>query len=529
MKTPITKNRKNTNQLFKRFRLFKIFRTSAVLAAFLFALTFAFHCSGESGDEGSGEPPIAASAVSAGGGHTCAIVNDGLKCWGTVLGNGSTSDSSIPVDVPDLSSGVTAISAGEFHTCAIHHGKALCWGDGSYGRLGNGGTSDSSTLVDVTGLSSGVTAISAGDQHTCAIHNGAAKCWGYNYYGRLGNGGTSDSSTPVDVTGLSSGVTAISAGRWHTCAIQNGAAKCWGYGPSGQLGNGKDEVTESDVSYFETTPVDVMGLSSGVTAISAGLNHTCAVVNDGVECWGRADPVSQLGVSQLGNGGTSDSSTPVDVTGLSSGVTTLDAGWYHTCAIHNGAAKCWGTNSSVQLGNGVLSAGSSTPVDVTGLSSGVTAISAGGQHTCAIVNDGVECWGSNYNGQLGNGNTSSSSIPVVIEFPDSANSCTTITAQRSIEVLNNSSAWAFAILNMATNDDFVVTGVYISMNSSNPGTNQVSGSPINLNANTSIGPIGSCSGSTTWYYRIDFASASPITGSLDPNCDTRYVSTLQCN
>jgi alpha-tubulin suppressor-like RCC1 family protein len=297
-----------------------------------------------------------------------------------------------------------AVAIGNLHSCAISAaGGAMCWGANSVGQLGDGSLSDRSTPVAVSGLGSGVVALTAGAGHTCALTDrGAVKCWGRNASGQLGDGTHTDRATPVTVTGLESGVQYVAAGGEHACAVTaGGGLKCWGANADGQLGDGG--------SAESTIPVDAVGLTGGVARVTAGAYHSCALLDAGVlKCWGKN------GDGQLGDGTTVGHGVATNVTGLGAGVVAVDAGRSHTCAIvEGGALGCWGDNAYGQVGDGSQYNDRKAPVQVNGLTAGTSATASGGYHSCALSDSGaVKCWGYNEDGQLGIGSILSRSTPV---------------------------------------------------------------------------------------------------------------------
>ncbi|MGO8999654.1 MAG: RCC1 repeat-containing protein [Polyangiaceae bacterium] len=402
--------------------------------------------------------------VSQGGDSACAITSGGgVVCWGAggygELGNGLGAASLVPVQVTGLTSGVTSLSVGISSACAVTAGgSVVCWGDNATGNLGNGSTTNSLVPVQVTGLTSGATSVSVGEYSSCAVTaGGGVMCWGYNADGELGNGTMTNSLVPVQVTGLTGGATSVSMGNETACATTTGGdVMCWGnpYAGSGS-----------------SVPVQVTGLTSGATSLSVGFLSSCVVVGCGVECWGDGWlgndddasvgsavplPVELLGASScpapgygaavsvsvgydmssacavtasgaavcwgdnvqgdLGNGAyNTPSASPVQVTGLTSGVTSVSVGTYAACALQNGGAWCWGYNNLGQLGNGSSATYISTPVQVTGLTSGVISVSMGYEAACAVTSAGaVMCWGDNGYGQLGTGGVGNSPTPVQV-------------------------------------------------------------------------------------------------------------------
>jgi alpha-tubulin suppressor-like RCC1 family protein len=380
-----------------------------------------------------------ATSITTGQGFTCVILDTGgVKCWGTnssgSLGYGNTNnigDDETPASVGtvDLGPGrtATAISAGEGHVCAIlDNGSLRCWGgSNNFGQLGYGNTTpigdnETPAAAGPVDLGPGRTAVAVatGSAYTCVIlDNGSVRCWGYNGYGQTGNTGVvGDNETPGSVPPVDLGpgrtAVAISTGWSHTCVIlDNGALKCWGNGERGKLGYGNTTQVTSPAS------LGAIDLGPGRTAVgvAASDNHTCAVLDNGaVRCWGSGE-YGKLGygnTADVGDNETPGSIAPVDL-GTDRRAIAITIGKYFSCAeLENGTVRCWGESFYGQLGYGNQTTigdneapSLAGPVDL-GSPHGALETAAGGNHSCALFDTGtVRCWGLNSSGQLGIGST----------------------------------------------------------------------------------------------------------------------------
>ena len=437
--------------------------------------------------------------------HSCVLTEDsGVLCWGEAgeagrLGNGTETDSLFPTAVLESAdtplTGITQISTERNFTCALKaDGGVLCWGSGVGNRLGNGDTANQ--LYPVVALEdssegiplSGVKQVSVAAYHTCVLKgkgksifcwgggnaqkqwgdtdtlgylseevlqldssflsncaikvSGDIFCWGAGSKGQLGTGASGKSEFPIDVEDSFYdnlyGIIGVSTSAHHNCVIKaGGELSCWGWNDQYQLGSGKYLYS----IYYEASPVlfDKNGLGggsydplSGVTQVSAGLSHTCALVTNeditgGAFCWGGGAN------GQLGRGHYYDSFLAVsvllpdgsDFTPINN-LTQITTSVTHSCALTSGReVVCWGDGSHGQLGNG-SNDGSTTPslvVEVVGSETrpatsfkGILHVSAGESHTCALKEVGgtVFCWGEASSGRLGSGGRVDSNVPVPV-------------------------------------------------------------------------------------------------------------------
>jgi len=295
------------------------------------------------------------SSVSVGGHFSCALAEGAVYCWGTNgLGQLGTGDAKlvnpVPAKVGGLLDGrtVTALSAGSGHTCAIADGQVFCWGSNNHGQLGDGTTLNSQIPVQVYsgGVLAGrvVTAVSAGGADTCAIADAQAFCWGSNGSGQLGVEVLGQYSIPVaaDTTGALHGhsIDAITSGFEHTCVLADGAAYCWGDNSFGQLGTG------DHTSSYHPRAVYHIGILNGLVlkSIDAGRSQTCVIAGKAAVrrayCWGYGAG------GALGNNSQNESDVPVPVSTSgklgTKNVSAVAVDKQGGCAIALGLAYCWG-------------------------------------------------------------------------------------------------------------------------------------------------------------------------------------------
>jgi alpha-tubulin suppressor-like RCC1 family protein len=389
--------------------------------------------------------------ITSGDNHTCVVlVDNSVKCFGMgadgQLGNGTIDNIGDGTGLSVATSSAVAlgvgrtvrsISAGAAHTCALlDNATVKCWGYGAVGALGYGSTANKGDSTGQMGdslpavaLGAGRTAlqITVGSQHSCALlDNYSVKCWGRGTYGQLGIGSTATIGDDAGEMGDSLVAVAFAAGRSarfiaaasnHTCAIlDNASVVCWGRGNSGQLGQGAiTNIGHSGLATVATTLAIDFGSGHTALAISAGDAHTCAILDNAtIKCWGAG------GNGRLGSGATTNLGDGAGEMGNSLGIVdvgagrtarAISAGIAHTCAVlDNATVKCWGNGGSGKLGYenqddiGDTNTEMGLNLAAVALGAGRTAlaISAGGTHTCAVLdNASLKCWGDGSSGQLG--------------------------------------------------------------------------------------------------------------------------------
>lgn len=392
--------------------------------------------------------------------HTCALLSNGhVRCWGandnSQLGaaRNETDQCAIPDSAPierlrcdatprevESLDEVVDVAVGNGGTCAVKQdGSVWCWGLNDTAQLGQGENDTDQHPTPVRVPLGSATQVTYGTHHVCALlTDGTVTCWGNNAFGQCGTDPeTSSTCDPGDgitnpcvlephaVPELAS-VIQLSAGRNHTCALlATGTVSCWGLNTSAALGNG--EVDSG--SHFAPAAVDDL---TDVVQVAAGGSHTCARRSDGrVYCWGWND-LGQLGEAStttcsVDSGPDFACSTRPTLVSEFANARDIAGGRWHTCAtLSDGTTQCAGRNDDGQLGR-ISSDSCFVFPDSIGCSRRFAAVTdsamhslvaVGNYHSCAVLgNGGVQCWGAGYYGQLGNGETDSSTEPVPSDVP----------------------------------------------------------------------------------------------------------------
>ncbi|HEX3160512.1 MAG TPA: Ig-like domain-containing protein, partial [Gemmatimonadaceae bacterium] len=346
---------------------------------------------------------VAGSAIGEGavaaGNASCGLTAAGAAyCWGTDLGTGTGTVSTLPVAV---SGGHTfmAITSGATHACALTPaGAAYCWGDNEYGQLGDGGSEPRRAAPAAVAGGLQFRAISAGERGTCALtQDGKAYCWGENGAGSM-------TSSPAAVPG---GHTfhSVSVGALHTIALTPaGEAYTWGDNSFYQIGTGA-------AGGYQGTPVRVGGALRFIAASAGGL-YNAAITADGTPyTWGTGP---------LGHGAQSQTTQMVPTLVPDAGpYRAISAGFGGTVALSTSGQLWWWGSYGLTTGsiddcmNGGSCGTSMTSIRPRSFDlSQVRSISAGNAHALVLTHDGVaHGWGGNLGGQLGDGTKTSKSFP----------------------------------------------------------------------------------------------------------------------
>lgn len=362
-------------------------------------------------------------SLSSGAANTCAIeANQKVYCWGSNIsrqlgiGTNNLSYALQPIPVNALNGVPVGISTGYDSACAmLTFGTMRCWGNNTNGALGtaNSGKNASSaqTAAALTGAWVAPSNQGTGQRHICfRDNNKTVKCQGLGASGQLGNATNANSAAPVQtavITGASAALSAeqVVSGLNHSCALmENRNVKCWGANNVRQLGTPANEAPNVN------QPQDVPNLANDVEQIASSVDHSCAQrANGDVHCWGANS------FGQIGDGTISPFKGATRVDDLSGNAKEVSTGIAHSCALMtNGTVRCWGANNYGQLGTGNTD-NATKPVTVAGLPRPAIAMSAGGNHTCARLDDqSIRCWGRNDRGQLGNNSRTNSTTPVVL-------------------------------------------------------------------------------------------------------------------
>lgn len=488
------------------------------------------------------------ASVSIAGGTACAVIRGGVKCWGrndygqvgisprfTAPTSTKSSTAKLtqvaqlpiavvlsPVDALPAGSGATAVSTALGHSCALVSGGVMCWGNNLFGQLGSDLLENSlaplwaipagSNVVSVSNYGLNISPFTFDGGHTCAALAGGVRCWGENRFGQLGID-TKGGFGLVQTIPAGSGVSAVTSGFGQSCALINGGVECWG-----QRGG------IAGAAYWATTGktrTPVIPQGSGISIVSGTGSSICALIGGAVRCIGAnfgavqnyetpqtliaiptGNRVTEIGGDcavadgglrcnngqkfvdrfPVGSGVTATSLGAPNCVVMNAGVlcadggnglsadlypanavvTTLDGIRYyvaiafgsgatmvatptafarHSCAVVAGGVQCWGDNSNGQIGNTTrpdLRAGIAIPAG-----SGATAVAVSSDRTCAVVAGGVKCWGRILTSEAGVSSIPPMLVPTEVMPPGSGVTAIALAESRTCAVANGGvTCWA---------------------------------------------------------------------------------------